>query len=58
MTLLVLVKLIDLVYNDLQVSKIAFLGEGTDAEEARAAGVDIVGGLELVEEIANSKRRV
>ncbi|OWM78720.1 uncharacterized protein LOC116195709 [Punica granatum] len=38
----------------MKVSKIAFLGEGTDAEEARAAGADIVGGIELVEEIANS----
>ncbi|KAK4768318.1 hypothetical protein SAY87_003459 [Trapa incisa] len=38
----------------MKVSKIAFLGEGTDAEEASAAGADIVGGLELVEQIANS----
>lgn len=38
----------------MKVSKIAFLGEGADADEARAAGADIVGGLELVEKIANS----
>lgn len=38
----------------MKVSKIAFLGEGADADEARAAGADIVGGPELVEKIANS----
>lgn len=42
----------------MQVSKIAFLGKGADAEEARAAGADIVGGLGLDEEIANSKKTV
>ncbi|XP_030538590.2 50S ribosomal protein L1, chloroplastic isoform X2 [Rhodamnia argentea] len=38
----------------MKVSKVAFLGEGADADEARAAGADIVGGPELVEKIANS----
>lgn len=31
----------------------AFFAEGADAEEARAAGADIVGGLELIEQIAS-----
>lgn len=35
------------------MAKIAFLGEGRDADEAREAGADIVGGLELVEKIAS-----
>ncbi|KAI4319741.1 hypothetical protein MLD38_033305 [Melastoma candidum] len=36
-----------------KVAKIAFLGEGQDADEAREAGADIVGGVELVEKIAS-----
>lgn len=31
----------------------AFFAEGADAEEARVAGADIVGGVELIEEIAS-----
>ncbi|KAL5793597.1 hypothetical protein ACOSP7_002191 [Xanthoceras sorbifolium] len=34
--------------------RVAFFAEGADADEARAAGADIVGGLELIEEIASS----
>lgn len=37
-----------------QVVKVAFFAEGAQADEARAAGVDIVGGVELVEEIASN----
>lgn len=40
-----------------QVLKVAVFAEGPDAEEARAAGADIVGGVELVNQIA-SKRRI
>lgn len=36
--------------------KVAFFAEGADAEEARAAGADIVGGIELIEEIATSRK--
>lgn len=32
----------------------AFFAEGAHADEARAAGADIVGGVELVEEIASN----
>uniref|UniRef100_A0A1J3H1R4 Large ribosomal subunit protein uL1c n=1 Tax=Noccaea caerulescens TaxID=107243 RepID=A0A1J3H1R4_NOCCA len=34
--------------------KVAFFAEGTDAEDAKAAGADVVGGLELIEEILKS----
>ncbi|XP_010554070.1 PREDICTED: uncharacterized protein LOC104823930 [Tarenaya hassleriana] len=34
--------------------KVAFFSEGSDAEDARAAGADIVGGLDLIEEISKS----
>lgn len=37
-----------------QAVRVAFFAEGADAEEARAAGADIVGGLELIEEIASN----
>ena len=33
----------------------AVFAEGADAEEARAAGADIVGGKELIEEIASNE---
>lgn len=33
----------------------AFFAEGADADEARAAGADIVGGIELIEEIASNE---
>ncbi|XP_038877977.1 50S ribosomal protein L1 [Benincasa hispida] len=36
--------------------RVAFFAEGADAEEARAAGADIVGGVELIEEIATSRK--
>ncbi|CAK9324530.1 unnamed protein product [Citrullus colocynthis] len=36
--------------------KVAFFAEGADAEEARVAGADIVGGVELIEEIATSRK--
>ncbi|XP_022948447.1 uncharacterized protein LOC111452129 [Cucurbita moschata] len=36
--------------------RVAFFAEGADAEEARAAGADIVGGLELIGEIATSRK--
>ncbi|XP_016901449.2 uncharacterized protein LOC103494649 isoform X1 [Cucumis melo] len=36
--------------------KVAFFAEGADAEEARAAGADIVGGVELIEQIASSRK--
>ncbi|XP_010525161.1 PREDICTED: uncharacterized protein LOC104803004 [Tarenaya hassleriana] len=34
--------------------KVAFFAEGSDAEDAKAAGADIVGGLDLIEEISKS----
>jgi len=34
---------------------VAFFAEGADADEARAAGADIVGGVELIEEIASNE---
>ncbi|CAN1224013.1 50S ribosomal protein L1 [Linum grandiflorum] len=36
------------------VLKVVFFAEGAEAEEARAAGADIVGGVELIEEIAST----
>ncbi|KAL6286273.1 hypothetical protein ACE6H2_010663 [Prunus campanulata] len=39
-----------------KVVKVAFFAEGADAEEAKAAGADIVGGVELVEEIASTHK--
>ncbi|CAI0554692.1 unnamed protein product [Linum tenue] len=36
------------------VLKVAFFAEGAEAEEARAAGADIVGGVELIEEILSA----
>lgn len=33
----------------------AVFAEGAEAEEARAAGADIVGGKELIEEIASNE---
>lgn len=38
-----------------QAVRVAFFAEGADADEARAAGADIVGGLELIEEIAGNE---
>lgn len=38
-----------------QVVRVAFFAEGADADEAKAAGADIVGGVELVEEIASNE---
>ena len=38
-----------------QVVRVAFFAEGAHADEARAAGADIVGGVELVEEIASNE---
>ncbi|KAK4255610.1 hypothetical protein QN277_008589 [Acacia crassicarpa] len=37
---------------------VAVFAEGADAEEARAAGADIVGGKELIEEIANGTNKL
>ncbi|CAN1224003.1 50S ribosomal protein L1 [Linum grandiflorum] len=37
-----------------KVLKVVFFAEGAEAEEARAAGADIVGGVELIEEIAST----
>ncbi|CAN1164288.1 50S ribosomal protein L1 [Linum perenne] len=37
-----------------KVLKVVFFAEGADAEEAKAAGADIVGGVELIEEIAST----
>ncbi|CAN8318111.1 unnamed protein product [Cochlearia groenlandica] len=34
--------------------RVAFFAEGADAEDAKAAGADVVGGLELIEEILKS----
>ncbi|KAK3183973.1 hypothetical protein Dsin_031259 [Dipteronia sinensis] len=34
--------------------RVAYFAEGADADEARSAGADVVGGLELIEEIASS----
>lgn len=34
--------------------KVAFFAEGADAEDAKAAGADVVGGLELIEEILSN----
>ncbi|KAM4104029.1 hypothetical protein ACJW30_06G125200 [Castanea mollissima] len=39
-----------------KVVRVAFFAEGADADEARAAGADIVGGVELIEEIASSNK--
>lgn len=33
----------------------AFFAEGADAEDAKAAGADVVGGLELIEEILSNE---
>ena len=38
-----------------QEVRVAIFAEGVDADEARAAGADIVGGAELIEEIASTK---
>lgn len=38
-----------------QVVRVAFFAEGADADEARAAGADIVGGVELIEEIESNE---
>lgn len=38
-----------------QTVRVAYFAEGADADEARAAGADIVGGLELIEEIASNE---
>lgn len=38
-----------------QAVRVAFFAEGADADEARASGADIVGGLELIEEIASNE---
>lgn len=38
----------------IQAVRVAYFAEGADADEARAAGADIVGGLELIEEIAST----
>lgn len=35
--------------------KVAFFAEGADAEDAKAAGADVVGGLELIEEILSNE---
>lgn len=34
--------------------RVAFFAEGSDAEDAKAAGADVVGGVELIEEILKS----
>ncbi|PON39257.1 Ribosomal protein [Parasponia andersonii] len=39
-----------------KVVRVAFFAEGELADEARAAGADIVGGAELVEEVAGSNK--
>lgn len=36
--------------------RIAVFAEGADAEEAKAAGADVVGGLELIDEIASADK--
>lgn len=38
-----------------QEVKVAVFAEGVDADDARAAGADIVGGVDLIEEIASIK---
>lgn len=38
---------------NLQVVRVAVFAEGSAADEARAAGADIVGGDELIEQIKN-----
>ena len=38
-----------------QVVRVAYFAEGKHADEARAAGADIVGGAELIEEIASTE---
>lgn len=40
---------------DSQVVRVAFFAEGELADEARAAGADIVGGAELVDEVASTE---
>lgn len=49
----IIVNLLKNIYVTFQTVKVAFFAEGADAEEARAAGADIVGGIELIEEIAS-----
>ncbi|KAK9901848.1 hypothetical protein M0R45_001907 [Rubus argutus] len=39
-----------------KVVRVAFFAEGADADEARAAGADIDGGVDLVEEIASKNQ--
>lgn len=39
----------------LQVVRVAVFAEGKHADEARAAGADIVGGVELIGEIASTE---
>lgn len=35
--------------------RVAVFAEGRHADEARAAGADIVGGVELIEEVASTE---
>lgn len=48
-----LVKIQEMIFL-VQDVKVAFFAEGTDAEDAKAAGADVVGGLELIEEILSN----
>ncbi|KAK9940456.1 hypothetical protein M0R45_017118 [Rubus argutus] len=38
-----------------KVVRVDFFAEGADADDSRATGADIIGGVDLVEEIATSK---
>lgn len=44
----------NLPHGDKKAVRVAFFAEGADADDARASGADVVGGLELIEEIASS----
>ncbi|KAJ0112900.1 hypothetical protein Patl1_02454 [Pistacia atlantica] len=44
----------NLPHGDKKAVRVAFFAEGADADEARVSGADLVGGLELIEEIAST----
>ncbi|KAL9297748.1 hypothetical protein ACSQ67_023644 [Phaseolus vulgaris] len=51
-------KVCRLILKTFQAVSVAVFAEGAEAEEAKAAGADIVGGRELIEEIASGKNKL